>query len=69
MPWLPSPSYAASSRPADALLVALAAAWFSRYGQLHSAATPLPAQVNEALIEAAGLNRERNRLVGHQGRE
>ena len=51
----------------DALFEALAAAGFSRYGQLHPAASPLPARAVEAMGEGEARHRERNRLRGHQG--
>jgi hypothetical protein len=53
--------------PVDALVEALAAAGFSRYGQLQPAASPLPARTVEALIEGERSHRERQRLQGHQG--
>jgi len=57
----------ATNRPADALVEALAAAGFSRYGQLQPAASLLPAAASEALLDGAARNREQMRLRGHQG--
>lgn len=57
----------AISRPADALLEALAAAGFSRYGQLQPSAAPLPGPAGEAFLDRWQRNQERNRLLGHQG--
>ena len=57
----------ASSRPADALVEALAAAGLSRYGQLQPTASLLPAAASEALLDGAARSREQMRLRGHQG--
>jgi hypothetical protein len=57
----------AAIRPADALLEALAAAGFSRYGQFQPADSLLPSTATEALIEGELRNRERSRLSDHQG--
>ncbi|MFM7238200.1 MAG: WD40 repeat domain-containing protein, partial [Cyanobium sp.] len=57
----------ATSRPADALLEALAAAGFSRYGQPRPAESLLPAAATEALLDGAARSREQLRLRGHQG--
>ena len=57
----------ATNRPADALVEALAAAGFSRYGQLQPAAFLLPAAASEALLDGAARSREQMRLRGHQG--
>ena len=56
-----------ASRSADALFEALAAAGFSRYGQIQPAAIPVPAPALEALVEGLADNLELNRLFGHQG--
>ncbi|MFM7513331.1 MAG: hypothetical protein ACKO3F_08195 [Cyanobium sp.] len=57
----------ATDRPADALLEALAAAGFSRYGQPRPAESLLPAAATEALLDGAARSREQLRLRGHQG--
>ena len=57
----------ATNRPADALVEGLAAAGFSRYGQLQPAAFLLPAAASEALLDGAARSREQMRLRGHQG--
>jgi hypothetical protein len=57
----------ATTRPADALLEALAAAGFSRYGQLQPASSLLPDTAREALLDGAARNREQMQLRGHQG--
>ncbi|MFM9100316.1 MAG: hypothetical protein ACKOPS_02835, partial [Cyanobium sp.] len=54
----------ATDRPADALLEALAAAGFSRYGQPRPAESLLPAAATEALIDGAARSREQLRLRG-----
>ena len=52
--------------PVDSLVEALAAAGFSRYGQLQPAASLLPARAVEALREGEARHRERLRLASHQ---
>ncbi|MEB3317618.1 MAG: AAA family ATPase, partial [Cyanobacteriota bacterium] len=53
--------------PVDSLVEALAAAGFSRYGQLRPAAALLPVRAVEALRDGEARQRERQRLQGHQG--
>lgn len=61
-----SAKLAVADGPVDSLVEALAAAGFSRYGQLQPASL-LPARAVEALREGEARLRERHRLQGHQG--
>ncbi len=58
----------AASRPADALVEAIAAVGASRFGMFLPGAAPISNSITGSLIDALRQNREKNRLQVHTGR-